>query len=438
MTKRQHFGWFDGQGFGVQGWGTPGVEWGFEWQRPDIWVDAVRTFERAGFDFFLLKDGTIVQGWDELPGVSLASAEGGPRHEPILLVPYLLQATSSIGIIPTLNSSHYDPYYAARQIATLYHFDSPRVGLNVVTGLEKEALRNMSTARPPADHESAYRRAHEWVDVVKGLWRSWEPEALVRDNDAFRYAEASRVHRIDHRGEFFDVSGPGVSLPFADQGPVLTSPGSSPTGLAYAGAHSDVQFTFATSADAVRRNVDALRGAALARGRAADAVKVFSVISPRIVGSDAERAAEQERLGSDAELRRLLSIQAVILKIDFTALDLGKPIPRDFVTDPGVLAFLRKTLFAGTEDPFSVPLRDLARSTVHGGPGSLIGTVEQIADHIESFGAASGHSGFLFNFNVDPTSVFRVLGDLVPELRRRGILRREHSGDSLRDNLCDF
>lgn len=438
IDKKQHFGWFVGQGFGVQGWGTPGYEWGFEWQKPDIWVDTARALERAGFDFFLLKDATIVQGYDELLDVSVGSAEGGPRHEPILLVPYLLAATKHIGIIPTLNSTHYDPYYAARQIATLYHFDSARVGLNVVTGIEPEALRNVTIASTPGGHDAAYRKSDEWAHVVKQLWSSWEDDAVVEDIEGYKYANGSKIHRIDHHGEFFDVAGPGVALPFKDAGPVLASPGSSSTGLDYAGKHSDVQFTFATTPEVVAANVHKIRKSATANGRNPDDVKVFSVISPRIVGSASEKDAVRNELASDGELRRLLSIQSVILKVDLASFDLDKPLPRELTDDPKTLAFLEKTLFASAKDPYAVPLRQLAHNSNHGGPGSLVGTPEEIADYIERFGEQAGHAGFLFNFNVDPTNVYKVLGDLVPVLRKRGILRREYAGDTLRTNLTDF
>ncbi|MFT4042701.1 MAG: NtaA/DmoA family FMN-dependent monooxygenase [Gordonia sp. (in: high G+C Gram-positive bacteria)] len=438
MSSPQHFGWFVGQGFGVQGWGYDGWLWGHRWERPDVWIDAVRAAEAAGFDLFLFKDGTIVQAYDELPDTSVGSAEGGPRHEPMLLLPYLLQSTKRIAVLPTLNSTHYDPYHAARQIATLYHFEPGRVGLNIVTGVEKEAVRNIGTVREILSHDDAYAKADEWATILRRLWTSWDRDAVVADADHYRYALAERIHRIDYKGRFFDVAGPSVTLPFDDEGPVFSSPGSSELGLAYAGKHSDIQFSFGISAAHVRANREKIAAAAVAAGRGADSVKVFSVISPRIVDSADAKAAVVAELSSDDALRKRLSIISVILKVDFAALDLDKPIPARLLDDPVVGHTVGAAFLAGVDNPAQVPFRELVARSVHGAPGDLIGTPDEIADYIEAFGEESGHAGFLFNFNVDPWNVHNLLGRLVPVLKRRGILRSEFSGTSLRSHLSDF
>lgn len=57
MTRPQHFGWFLARGFGPQGWGYPSLDWDYDWTRPEIYQEAARTLEQAGFDLVIIEDG---------------------------------------------------------------------------------------------------------------------------------------------------------------------------------------------------------------------------------------------------------------------------------------------------------------------------------------------------------------------------------------------
>ena len=57
-------------------------------------------------------------------------------------------------------------------------------------------------------HDTRYRLAAENLDVVQGLWDSWEDDALVHDKASGKFFEPSKLHRLDHKGEFFQVRGP--------------------------------------------------------------------------------------------------------------------------------------------------------------------------------------------------------------------------------------
>ena len=56
-----HMGWFVAYGFGVHGWNQP---WSgniaSEWMKPDLYVDLGRSLERAGFDYIMLEDGSLM------------------------------------------------------------------------------------------------------------------------------------------------------------------------------------------------------------------------------------------------------------------------------------------------------------------------------------------------------------------------------------------
>ncbi len=44
--------------------------------------------------------------------------------------------------------------------------------------------------------------------MVTGLWDSWADDAFIRDADSGEYFDPDRLHRLDHKGEFFSVRGP--------------------------------------------------------------------------------------------------------------------------------------------------------------------------------------------------------------------------------------
>ena len=58
------------------------------------------------------------------------------------------------------------------------------------------------------EHDARYDRAIEFVEVVKGLWDSWDDDAFVRDRKSERYFDPSKLHYLNHKGEHFSVRGP--------------------------------------------------------------------------------------------------------------------------------------------------------------------------------------------------------------------------------------
>jgi alkanesulfonate monooxygenase SsuD/methylene tetrahydromethanopterin reductase-like flavin-dependent oxidoreductase (luciferase family) len=68
----------------------------------------------------------------------------------------------------------------------------------------------------------------------------------------------------------------------------------------------------------------------------------------------------------------------------------------------------------------------------------FVGTAEEFADLIEDLGENADNDGVLLWGDLHPVTVHRILDELVPILRRRGILRSEFGGGGLRSNLRDF
>lgn len=437
MTRSQHFGWFLARGFGPQGWGFSSLDWDYDWTRPDIYMESARALEQAGFDLVIIEDAPSL-GSPETIDLRVRHAFGGPKHDPLLLAPSLFHATTHLGVVPTVNPAAYLPYTAARQFATLQHLSGHRLGLNVVT--DTGSARHFS-ADSPLGHDEAYDRAEEWLDGIRSLWRSWEDGALVLDRHTGHYADGTRMHAIQHRGTHYSFDGPLNALPFSDGEPVIVSPGGSGRGLGFAGANSEVQLALAPLDEAsVRAYRTKIHNAAKTRGRAPEDIKILFAIQPVIVSSieEADRIVAASAAPDDTALIQIARKQSSDLETDLTALDLNSPLDRS-VFGPHVSrgSIARLIGDRDADAPLRAHLTALTRAGRLSDRTGFVGTAEEFADLIEELGEW-GNDGVLLWGDFHPVTLHRTLDELVPILRRRGILRREYASGGLRANLQAF
>ncbi|MBK4348279.1 LLM class flavin-dependent oxidoreductase [Lacisediminihabitans changchengi] len=441
MTRLQHFGWFFGRGFGPQGWGRPDYLWNYRWQGPRIYQQSIRELEQAGLDLLIIEDALSL-GSPETIDLRVRGAYGGPKHDPLMLTPYLFDATSHIGITPTINAGAYPPYLAARQFATLQHLSGHRFGINVVTDVKSARHFGIDEI----SHDAAYDRAEEWIDAVRGLWHSWDDGGLVENSDTWQFADGSKIGNFRHEGEYFRTEGSLNAIPFAaEEGdPIIVSPGGSGRGLAFAGRNSDVQLALTKlTVEGVKAYRKKIHDAAIEKGRRASDIKILFAFIPEIVSSEEEvaRIVAASEHPSDAEVLRLLANQSSDLETDLTKLDLDRPLDLSVFgqhVSQGSIA----SLTGGAADALNVSLRELAtrkarKGRIDDGSG-FVGTAEQVADFIERLGEEADNDGFIFWGDLHPVTVHTYLDRLVPELRRRGILRSEFGNGGLRHNLNDF
>ena len=63
--------------------------------------------------------------------------------------------------------------------------------------------------RPALDpSELRYEKAHEFIEVCQQLWNSWDEDEVVMDRENGVFADASKVHRIEHQGRFYSSRRP--------------------------------------------------------------------------------------------------------------------------------------------------------------------------------------------------------------------------------------
>jgi alkanesulfonate monooxygenase SsuD/methylene tetrahydromethanopterin reductase-like flavin-dependent oxidoreductase (luciferase family) len=434
MTRMQHVGYFFSRGFGPQAWGRADWHWGHDWTKPELYQQSVRALEDAGLDLVIAEDA-ISLGDPSTLDLRIRQAYGGPKHDPLLLAPWLFAATRHIGIAPTVNAGVTPPYLAARQLATLAHLSSDRLGVNVVTDVGSARHAGLE----PLPHDAAYDRAEEWMGLLRRLWHSWGSGHLQSESD-WRFADGTELDAFQHEGEYFRTAGPLNALPL-DSDPIVVSPGGSGRGLGFAGTHSDVQLALAPlSAAAVAAYRAKVHAAAAEVGRRPEDLRVLFVLKPVVVSSseEADRIVEASRHPSDEDLRTAALAWSSDSETDLLALDLDAPIPAGTFADH-VSAGTIRGLLGDTPD---APLRELLTRKARLGRvadrSGFVGTADEFADFIEELGSDADNDGVILSGDLHPAQVYRMLGDLVPVLRQRGILRREYGAGGLRSNLFDF
>lgn len=411
-------------------WGSGGADW-----TGGIYVELARALERACFDYMILEDKSMVS--DAYGGTFEADCRYGitPKHDPVPLIPLLAQATSRLGLVPTMSTSFYPPFLLARLASTLDHMSRGRMGWNIVTSGEDLAAQNYGMDKLH-EHDLRYDMADEYVDLVCRLWESWEADALVMDRASGTYADGRKVHRIDFEGKFYRSRGPLNTLRPPQGRPVFVQAGASPRGRDFAARHADTIIAVNAPVPALKEFRDDVRRRAAEAGRSPDDIKVLFLLSPIVGATMAEAEARVDALAHDDHfIGFTLAEMASITEIDFSAYPLDEPLPE--LTTNGE----RGTLISFTEGGRSTKtLRQLAARGMSGAL-QLVGTPDSVAARMGEVMAEVGGDGFLVTSptpHLDRVYIAQITDGLVPALQRRGLTRTGYDHEQFRDNLLAF
>jgi FMN-dependent oxidoreductase (nitrilotriacetate monooxygenase family) len=431
-TRPFHLSWFLSQGFGPKTWrgDWPGSDVA-RWMMPDLFVDLARGMERACFDYLIIEDSSMVPyTFRGSHDTYLKYAASTPKLDPAVLVPYLAQATTRLGLVPTLSTTEYPPFLLARLVNSLDHVTEGRVGWNCVTSSNDGAAQNYGReAQYP--HDERYDRADEFADLVTKLWDAWEPDAVVLDRDTPMFADGKKVHPVHHEGKYFSCRGP-LNAPRSPQGrPVICQAGGSPRGQVFAATWADTIITDGGGVAGMKAYREAVRRNAVAVGRDPDRIKILFLAYP-IVDTTMEAARERRRLQREAAEKHLemnLSGMSRLTNIDFSQFDLDEPLPELFTN--GHQSSLAKWI---GKTPREVALSSVTKAGI-----DFTGTVDHVAGMMRDVMEEVGGDGFLFfNTYFDRRYIMEVCDGLVPELQRRGLTRKQYSYPRFKDNLMEF
>lgn len=365
--------------------------------------------------------------------ISSPSRRPGEMLDPIVKLAALAMMTDKIGIIGTSSTTFDDPFNLARRFASIDIISGGRIGWNIVTSIAKEIGPNFGYKQFPT-LEERYERADEFVDVVKSLWSSWEPDALVVDKEAGVYADAAKVHRIDHEGKYFSVQGPALLPPTPQGRPVLVQAGSSGPGIAFAAKYAEAVFTAQGTIEEGRAFYANLKSQVEQNGRNPDHVVVLPGIVTIIGGTEAEAQAKARELDELIVLDHAHGQLADQTGVPVEDLHLDRQLP-DNIRKPEEIIDGRSRYEISIEMARreNLTVRELLiRLNSSRGHQRIVGTPEQIADVIETWFTTGGSDGF----NVMPATFPEGLEDfvdgVVPILQDRGLFRKDYEATTLR------
>ncbi|KAF1046991.1 LLM class flavin-dependent oxidoreductase [Xylophilus sp.] len=429
--RQLHLGaFFFGVGHHLAAWRHPAVDPSAA-TRIEALRDWARIAEAARFDAVFFADNV---GLPALPAVHLAKNSLPYPFDPLITLAALAGTTERIGLVATVSATYLPPYHLARKFATLDRVSGGRSGWNLVTSGADFEARAFGLAQQ-IGHAERYARAREYVDVVQGLWDTWDDDAFVHDQHGSRFFRPEGLHRLVHRGAHFSVEG-ALQTPRPPQGyPVLVQAGSSEDGQALAAATAELVFTAQQTVEEARAFYSGLKGRLAANGRTPEDLKILPGLSPYVGASEAEAKEKYAQLQSYIDPVLGVGLLSVFLgNVDLSGYRVDDPFPTDLPVTEGWKS--RQELFNALARRENLTIRQLYERVAGArGHWTVVGTPASIADQIEHWfttGAADG-------FNVLPPTLPQGLEDfarlVVPELQRRGLFRTEYTGRTLRDHL---
>ena len=409
------------------------------WRYPGAFPDAnfnlqhmvrfIQTLERGMFDAFFMADHMAVLN---MSVEALKRSHTVTSFEPFTLLSALAMVTKHIGLIATGSTTFDAPYHIARRFASLDHISGGRAGWNIVTTSNPDAAKNFGMEEH-MEHGERYRRAREFYDVVTGLWDSWADDAFVRDVASGIFVDADKMHVLDHKGEFLSVRGP-VNIARPVQGwPVIVQAGASESGKQLAAETAEAVFTSLANAAAGRAFFADVKGRMKKLGRNPDHMKILPgclvVIGDTMEGAKAKHA----KLDSLVHYANAIGTLSIALGMDASKFDPDKPLPDDIPESNASKSGRERAIALAKRENLTV--RQLAQRLGGHGGLNMVGTPKTIADEMEEWVMMEACDGFTIQFPYLPGGLDDFIDKVVPELQRRGLVRTQYAGPTLRENL---
>ena len=393
------------------------------------WTDLAQTLEKGLFDGLFIADITGVYDVYQ-NGIELTLKESIqlPSHDPTTLVSAMAAVTQNLGFGITVNLSYESPYQFARRFASLDHLTQGRIGWNIVTGYLDSAERLIGQ-KGLKDHDLRYEQAEEFLQLCYKFWEgSWENDAVLKDKKQRIFTDPSKVHQVQHQGQFYQSQGVFQVSPSVQRTPVLFQAGASPRGLTFATQHAEGLFIGGDRPEKIKQQVDQIRNKATAQGRNPEAIKIFVGIT--VVTAETDELAQQKL----DEYIRYASPEAGLAHFSSSVgMDLSQ------FADDETIPYQQTNSIASVNNKFkeqSISKNDLKAQHVLGGRYPLIvGSGATVAEKLIQLIDDTGIDGFNLTRTVAPESHHDFIQWVIPELQQRGRYKTEYENGSLRHKL---
>ncbi len=400
------------------------------WARPELYQHIAQVCERGLFDMVFFADLNYIS--DTFTGSmepALRYAAQAPEHDPVPLLGWMAAVTKHIGLGATFSTSNQHPFYAARMWATLDHLTGGRAAWNVVTSINHNQQANYGTER--ANSDTRYDQAHEYLEVCRKLWDSWEEGAVVMDKEGAVFADASKVHRIEHEGQFFKSRGPLNVVQSPQNGPSILQAGTSPKGMDFAAKYADGIFAIQPRAENAAQYYADVKNRMDQFGRDPSHCRILFGAQPIIGESEDEAREKQEEHNSLVPLDAGMAILSAHLDYDLSKISLDADMTSR--EEPELQRMRTRFL---KPDGSGMTLSEVAQRHGQGvGLPQFVGTVKSVADQMEAFMETVGGDGFMLTPIYSPGAIEEFVDLMVPEFQRRGVYRTEYKGTTQREIL---
>jgi FMN-dependent oxidoreductase (nitrilotriacetate monooxygenase family) len=341
--------------------------------------------------------------------------------------------TKRLGLVATASTTYSEPYNLARSFASLDHISGGRAGWNVVTSSSEDAAANFGRDRP-VPHDLRYEMAAEFVDVVQGLWDSWEDGARIADRESGVYLDRSKVHALDHKGRFYSVRGP-MNCSRGPQGhPVIVQAGSSSSGQQFAARFAEVIFTVQHDIEEARTFYRSVKAQVAALGRSPESCKILPGMFPVVGRTEDEARTALAGLMQFVDSTSAMKTMSERFGHDMSQYPLDGPVPDLPLSDLRVQGYAKVLIAMARRQNYK--LRDLYNNmAVARGYIVACGTPRQVVDMMEEWFSTGAADGFMVTPSHFPAAFSDFVELVVPELRRRGLFREDYTGTTLRDHL---
>ncbi|WP_020145361.1 LLM class flavin-dependent oxidoreductase [Terracoccus sp. 273MFTsu3.1] len=297
----------DGAGWYPAAWREPGAR-PVDLFTARYWADLTSTAERGLLDFVTIEDSLDLQSADPFSDdVDTRTDQVRGRLDALLVAAAVAPLTQHVGLVPTVTTTHTEPFHVSKAVATLDHVSRGRAGWRVqVGGTPGETGHFGRRTRPTIRRDLAsspegraavrerFDEAADHVEVVRRLWDSWEDDAEIRDVATGRFVDRDRLHHVDFEGRHFSVRGPSIT-PRPPQGqPVVTALAHQTIPYELAARSADVVFVTPHDDEQAASIVGEVRGAEARVGRDAHPLMVFADLVV-VLGSTTDAARARRR-----------------------------------------------------------------------------------------------------------------------------------------------
>ncbi len=403
---------------------------------PEYYQRIARTLEDGKIQLAFFDDRLALP--DLYTGNHLEAINNGVRAvklDPATIVMAMGMATQRLGLGVTYSTTYYEPFHVARVFATMDLMLKGRVGWNIVTSLNKGEALNFGFDSH-MEHDARYDRADEFMDVVLGHWASWAEDALILDKETGRFADGTKVKRLDHAGKYFRSRGP-FSVPRSPQGhPLLIQAGQSGRGMRFAARWAEVTFVVHHNIEDGKKTYAQFKKMVADAGRNPDHVCMAPACY--VIVAESEAAAQEKRAVIESTARPIdaLVLLSEVLNYDFGSKGYEDPFTDDELHNMSFQGFRDRVVHhSGKKNPTPRDFVEVSGRGTIGEHHVFCGTPKQVADQMEEWFTAPVCDGFVLATTYMPGAYEDVVRLLVPELQRRGLFHKDYAGSTLRENL---